>query len=131
MNDIYENIEKCKPNKQRKIFITFDDIIADLLSNKKLTSIVIELGRKLNIYLAFIIQFYFSETKSIRLNCTHYFIIKISNKQELQQVAFNHLSNIHFKNFMNIYEKCIAKPYYFLVIYSNPLRLGKNLLKRV
>ena len=131
MNDIYENIEKCKPNKQRKIFIIFDDIIADLLSNKKLTSIVIELGRKLNIYLAFIIQFYFSETKSIRLNCTHYFIIKISNKQELQQVAFNHLSNIRFKNFMNIYEKCIAKPYYFLVIYSNPLRLGKNLLKRV
>ena len=113
MNDIYENIEKCKPNKQRKIFIIFDDIIADLLSNKKLTPIVIELGRKLNIYLAFIIQFYFSETKSIRLNCTHYFIIKISNKQELQQVAFNHLSNIRFKNFMNIYEKMYCKTILF------------------
>ena len=67
-------------------------MITDTLSNKKLNPIVTELfirGRKLKIYLAFITQSYFSVPKNIRLNYTHYFIMKTPNKRELQQIAFN------------------------------------------
>ena len=82
MDDIYENMEECNPNKERKILIVFNDMIADMHSNKKLQPIVSELfirGRKLNIFLEFITQFYFAKSKNIRLNSTHYFIIKVSN----------------------------------------------------
>ena len=105
MDDIYEKIEECNPNRKRKILIVFDDMIADMLSNKELNSIVTELfirGRKLNISLVFITQSYFDVRKNIRLNSTHYSIMKIPNKQKLQQIAFNHLSDIDFKNFMNL-----------------------------
>ena len=63
MDDIYKNIEEYNPNKKRKILIVFDDMIADMLSNKKLNPIVTELfirGRKLNISLVFITQSYFA-----------------------------------------------------------------------
>ena len=83
------NTEDYNPNKKRKILIVFDDIIADMLSNKKLNPIVTELfvrGRKLNISLVFITQSYFSVPKNIRLNSTHYFIMKIPSKRELQKL---------------------------------------------
>ena len=83
MDDIYKNIEEYNPNKKRKILIVFDDMIADMLSNKKLNPIVTELfirGRKLKISLAFITQFYFAVPKNIRLNSTYYFIMKIPNE---------------------------------------------------
>ena len=78
---------------KKKILIVFDDMIADMLSNKKLNPVVTELfirGRKLNISLVFITQSYFAVPKSIRLNSMHYFIMKIPNKQELPQTAFIH-----------------------------------------
>ena len=87
-------------------------MIADLLSKKKLKPIVTELfirGRKLNIYLVFITQSYFCVPKNIRLNSTHYFIMKIPNKQEFQQTAFNNLSDIDFKDFMNLYQNMYCK----------------------
>ena len=90
MVDINKNIEDCNPNKKRNILIVFDDMIADMLNNKKLNPIVSQLfirGRKLNISLAFITQSYFSVPKDTRLICTHYFIIKVPNKQELKQIA--------------------------------------------
>ena len=99
MDDIYKNIEEYNPNKKRKIFIVFDDMIADMVSNKKLNPIVTELfirGRKLNISLAFISQSYFAVPKNFRLNSTHYFIMKIRNKRERRQIAFNHSSDIDF-----------------------------------
>ena len=83
MDDIYKNIEEYNPNKKRKILIVFDDMIADMLSNKKLNPIVTELftrGRKLNISFVFIMQSYFAVLKNTRLNSTHYFIMKILNK---------------------------------------------------
>ena len=91
----------------------------DVLSNKKLNPIGIELfirGRKLNVYLIFITQFYFSVPKSIRLNCTHDFVMKIPNKKELQQIAFNLSSDIDFQDFMDLYKKYTAKPCSFLVL---------------
>ena len=116
MDDIYKNIEEYNPNKKRKILIVFDDMIADMLSNKKLNPIVTELfirGRKLNISLVFITQSYFAVPKNIRLNSTNYFIMKIPNKQELQQIAFNHSSDIDFKDFMNLYKKMYCKTKFF------------------
>ena len=92
MNDICKNIEEFNPNKKRKILIVCDDLIADKLSNKKLNPMVTALfirGRKLNISLFFIAQFYFTVSKNIRLNSTHYFVTKIPNKRELQHIAFN------------------------------------------
>ena len=138
MNDIYKNIEKYNSNKKRKILIVFGDMIADMLSNKKLNPIVTKLfvrGRKLNISLVFITQSCFC-AKGIRLNSTHYFIIKIPNKRELQQIVYNHSSNIDFKDFMNLYKKCTTKPYSLLVINAtlssdNPSRFRKNLLERI
>ena len=94
-------------------------MISDMLSNKKLNPIVTELfnrGKKLNISLVFITKSYFAVLKNIRLYSAHYFVMKIPNKRELQQIAFNHSSDIDFKDLMNLYKKCIAKPYSFLVI---------------
>ena len=95
MDDIYKNIEEYNPSKKQKILIVFDDMIADLLSNKKLYLIVTELfirGRKLSICLVFVTQSYFTVPKNIRLNST--------DKRELQQIAFNHLSDIDFQDFL-------------------------------
>ena len=102
MYDIYKKIEEYNPNKKHKTLIVFDDMIADMLSNKKLNPIVTEFfirGRKLNIFFVFITQYYFVVPKNIRLNSTHYLILKIPNKRELQQTAFNHSSDIDFKDF--------------------------------
>ena len=101
MDVIYKNIEQ-NLNKKCKILIIFDDMIADIIINKNLNPVVTELfirGRKLNISLVFITKSYFAQPKNIRLNSMHYFIIKIPNKRELQQIAFNHSSDIDFKNF--------------------------------
>ena len=102
MNDIDKNIEDYNPNKKQRMLIVFDDMIADMLSNKKLNPIVTELfikGRKLSISLIFITQSYFAVPKNIRLNSTHYFIIKIPNRRKIKQVASHNLSDIDFKDF--------------------------------
>ena len=130
MQDVYKNIEDYNPIKKRKILIVFNDMIADMINNNKLNPIVTELfirGRKLNISIVFIIQSYFKVPKDERLNSTHFFIMKISNKRELQQIALNHSSDIEFKDFMNIYKKCAKEPYSSFVN-DDPLRFRKNLL---
>ena len=118
MQGVYKNIEEYNLGKKCKVLIVFDNIIAELINNKKLNSIVTELfirGRKLNISLVFITQTYFKVPKEVRLNITHFFITKIPNKRELQQIALNHLSDIDFKDFMKIYKKCTTELYSFLV----------------
>ena len=136
MFDVYKNIEDYNPNKKRKVLIIFDDMIAGRINNKKLNSIVTELfirGRKLNISIVFITQSYFKVPKDVTLNSTHFFMMKIPNKGELQQIALNHSSDIDFKDFIKIYKKCTAEPYSFLVNDTNllsddSLRFRKNLL---
>ena len=118
MQDVYKNIEDYNPIKKRKILIVFDDMIADMINNNKLNPIVTELfirGRKFKISIAFITQSYFKVSKGVRLYSTHFFIMKIPNKRELQQIALNHSSDIDFKDFMNIYKKYTEEPYSFLV----------------
>ena len=90
--------------KRKKSINSFDDMIADMINNKKLNSIVTELfirGRKLNISIVFITQSYFNVPKAVRLNSTHFFIMKIPNKRELQQTALNHSSDIEKNSLQN------------------------------
>ena len=85
MDDVYENIDDYNPSRKRKILIVFDDMISDIMSDKKFQSITKELFircRKINISLAFITQSYFSVPKEVRLNSTHYLIMKINNKRD-------------------------------------------------
>ena len=118
------------------IQIVFDDLIADIMSNKKFQAIIKELFircKKLNISLVFITQSYFSIPKDVRLNSTHYLILKINNRKESQNIAINHSADIDYKDFLMIYREYTRKPYSFLTIdttlpASNPLRFMKILL---
>ena len=131
---MYTKILTC-PDKENKTIIVFDDMITDMINNKKLNSIITELfirGEKLNISLVFITQSYFKVPKDVRLNTTHFFIMKILNKRELEQIAINPSSDINTRDFINIYKKCTGNPYSFLVndttlSSDNPLRFRKNL----
>ena len=114
MHDVYRNIDEYNPYKENKILVVFDDMIADMIHNKKLNSIITELfirGRKLNISLVFITQSYFEVPKDVRLNTSHFFIVKIPHKGELQQIEINHSSDINNKDFANIYRECTAETY--------------------
>ena len=135
MHDVYKNIDDYNLDKENKLLIVFDDMIADMIHNKKVNSIVTELfirGKKLNIYHVFITQSYVKVPKDVRLNTSRFFIAKILNKRELQQIGINHSSDISTKDFTNIYIKCTAETYSFLVIdtmlaSNNLLSFRKNL----
>ena len=136
VQDVYKNIEDYNIGKKRKVLIVFDDMIADIINNDKLDSIVTELfirDRKLNISIVFITESYFKVPEDVRLNSTHFFIMKIPNKRELQQIALNHSSHIDFKDFMKIYKKYTKEPYSFLVNDAtlpshDPLKFRKKIL---
>ena len=111
MDDIYENIDNYNPSRKRKILIIFDDMITDIMTNEKFQSIIKELFircRKLKISLVFIPQSYFSVPKDVTLNSAHYFLMKINNKRESQNIAINHSADIDYKDFIKIYTECIA-----------------------
>ena len=104
MHDVYKNIDDYNPDKENKILIVFD-MIADMIHNKKLNSIVTELfirSRKLNISLVFITQSCFKVPKDVRLNTTHFLFIKIPDERELKNITQNHSSNINTEDFIDI-----------------------------
>ena len=123
IRNVYKNIDDYNPDKENKILVVFDGMIADVIHNKKLNSIVADLfirGRKLN-----------KIPKDVRLNTTHFLISRIPKRRELQQIAINHSSDISTKDFENIYRKCTAEPYLSFVndttlASDNPLRFRKN-----
>ena len=135
LDDIYENIDHYNSSR-KKTLIVFDDMITDIMKNKKFEAIIEELlirCRKQNILLFFITQSYFSVPKVVRLNSTHYLIMKINNKRELQNITINHSADIDYKDFVKIYREYTKEPYSFLTIdttlpASDPLRFRKNLL---
>ena len=93
-------------------------MIADMLSNKKLNSIVTEWfirARKLNILHNLMLLF----ENNVRLNSTHHFVIKIPYKRGLKHTAFNNSSDIDFQDFLNFYKRCTVKPHSCLVIDTN------------
>ena len=119
MDDVYNNIDDYNAKIKRKILIVFDDVISDIMINKRFQTTIQELlirCRKLNISLVFITQSYFSVPKEVRSNSTHYLIMKIHNRRELQQTAINHSSEIDYKDFQKIYRNCTKEPYSFLTI---------------
>ena len=110
-------------------------MIADIMNIRRFQAIIKELFircRKLNISLVFITQSYFSVPKDIRLDSTHYLIMKINNRKQLQNIENDHSAKIDYKHFMKIYRECTKEPFDFLTIdttlpASNPLRFRKNL----
>ena len=110
-------------------------MIAYIITNKIFQAIIKKLFircRKLNISLVFITKSYFSVPKDVRLNSTHYLIMKINSKRELQNIAINHSADIDYQGFIKIYRECTKEPYSFLTIdttlpASDPLRFRKNL----
>ena len=139
MEDIYKNVEVYNVGKKHKILIVFHDMVADMINSKKLNPVVTELfirGRKFNSSLVFITQSYIKVPKDVRLNSTHFFIMKIPNKRELQQIALNHSSDIEFKDFIKICKKYSTQPCSFLVSDTllssdNPWGFRKDLLKEI
>ena len=109
MVDVYNNIDDYNPKREKKILIAFDDMIADIMTNKRFKAIIKELfirRKKLSISLVFITQSYFRVPKEVRLNSTHYMLMKIHNKRELQQIAINHSVDIDYKDFLKLYRNC-------------------------
>ena len=109
--------------KHRDIII-LDDMIADIMRNKKFKAIVKELFircRKLNISIVFITQSYFRTRKDARLNSTHYILMKISNKKELKSIAEENSGHLDFKEFLKIYNYCTNKPYSFMMVDTRPI----------
>ena len=136
MDDVYDNIIDYNLNRRRNILTVFDDMIADIMSNKKFQAIIKDLFircKKLYILIVFITQSYFSVLKDVRLNSTHYLIMKINNGKELQNIAISHSADItDYKDFMKIYRECTKEPFNFLTIgttlpASGSLRFRKNL----
>ena len=126
-------ILKYSPNKKHRISIVFDNMIAVMLSNKKSSPIFTELfirGAKINVSLSFVTQTCFAVPKKYLTKFYILFYMKVQNKQEMQQIAFNRSSDISFKEFMNLYKT------EYLVIDTtatsdNPLRFKKNVLKKI
>ena len=113
MDDVYENINYYNLSRKKKILIIFNDMIADIMTNKKFQSIIKKLFircRKLNISLTFITQSYFSVPQNVRLNSMHYLIMKTNNERELQNIAINHSADIDCQDFIKIYRGCTREP---------------------
>ena len=129
IDDVYENIHDDNSCRKRKILIVFDDMIADIMTNKKFQAIIKQLFircRKL------ISQPYCSVLRDVRLNSTHYLIMKVNNKRELQNIVINHSADIDYQDFIDIYIECTKEPHNFLTIdttlpASGPLRFRKKL----
>ena len=116
MNDIIEDINNYNKKRDGKVLIIFDDMIADVMISEKFKAIVKELFircRKLNISIVFITQSYFRTPKDVRLNSTHYILMKIGNKKELKSIAEENSGHLDFKDFLKIYNYCTNEPYSF------------------
>ena len=119
----------------KKVLIVFDDMIKDIITNRRFQAIIKELFircRKLNISHIFITQDYFSVQKDVRLNLTHYFIMKINSRIELKNIATDHSADIDYQDFKKIYRECTKERFSFLTIDTtlpaiHPLRVRENL----
>ena len=114
-----KHLNDYNPSRKRKILIVFDDMIAEIMTNKKFKAIIKELlirCRKLNISIVFIPQSNFSVWKDVRLNSAHYLIMKINPRKELQNIVINHSADVDYKDFMKIYRECTRESYSFLTI---------------
>ena len=113
MNDVFYDINNYNKNRDKKVLIVFDDMIADTEYNKNFKRIIKELfyrAHKINVSIVFITQSYFRALKDARLNSTHYIIMKINNKKELKRIA----------ECIKMYNYCTEEPYSFMTIDARP-----------
>ena len=134
MDYVFTNIDDYNKKRKRKVLIVFDDMIADIMSSKKFKAIVKKLFvrcRKLNISIVSITQSYFRMPKDARLNSTHYVIMKIQSRKELQNIAQENSGDIDFKDFLKTYKDYTSEPYFCMIIDTavpngNPMRFRKK-----
>ena len=118
MNNVLDDI-----NRDKKVLIVFDDMIADIEYNKNFKRIIKELfhrARKINVSIVFITQSYYRALKDARLNSTHYILMKIGNKKELKRIAEEKSAHLDYKDFLEMYNYCIKKTYSFMTIDARP-----------
>ena len=123
MNDVLDDINNYNKNRDKKVLIVFDDMIADIEYNKNFKRIIKELfyrARKINVSIVFITQSYFRALKDARLNSTHYIIMKINSKKELKRIAEEKSGRLDYKDFLEIYSYCTREPYSFMTIDARP-----------
>ena len=123
MDDVFDNINNYNKNRDKKVLIIFDNMIADIMRSEKFKAIVKELFircRKLNIYIVFITQSYFRTPKDARLNSTHCILMKIGSKEELKSIAEEKSGYLDYKDFLKIYNYCTREPYSFMMIDTRP-----------
>ena len=123
MNDVLDDINNYNKNRDKKVLIIFDDMIAEIMKSEKFKAIVKELFircRKLNIYIVFITQSFFRTPENARLNSTHYILMKIGNKKELKSIAEENSGHLDFKDFLKICNYRTKKPYSFMLVYTRP-----------
>ena len=123
MNDVLDDINNHNKNKDKKVLIVFDDMIADIEYYKNFKRIIKELfyrARKINLSIVFITQSYFKALKDARLNSTHYILMKIGNKKELKRIAEEKSGHLDYKDFLKMYNYCTEEPYSFMTIDARP-----------
>ena len=123
MSDALDDINNYNKNRDKKVLIVFDDMIADIEYNKDFKRIIKELfyrAHKINVSIVFITQSYFRALKDARLNNTHYILMKISNKKELKRIAEEKPGHLDYKDFLKIYNYCTKEPYSFMLIDTRP-----------
>ena len=123
MDDVLDNINNYNKNRDKKVLIVFDDMIADIEYNKNFKRIIKELfyrARKINVLIVFITQSYFRALKDARLNSMHYILMKIGNKKELKRIAEEKSGHLDYKDFLKIYNHCTKESYSFMLIDTRP-----------
>ena len=123
MNDVFDTIDDYNKNRDKKVLIIFDDMIADIMRSEKFKAIGKEIFircRKLNVSIVFITQSYLRTPKDVRLNSNHYMLMKIGSKKELKYVVEEKLGYIDYKDFLKIYNYCTKEPYSFMMIDTSP-----------
>ena len=123
MNDVLDDINNYNKNRDKKVLIVFDDMIADIEYNKNFKRIIKELfhrARKINVSIVFITQSYFRALKDAILNGMHYIIMKIKNKKELKRIAEEKSGHLDYKDFLKMYNYCTEDPYSFMTIDARP-----------
>ena len=123
MNDVLDDINNYNKNRDKKVLIVFDDMIADIEYNKNFKQIIKELfyrACKINVSIVFITQSYFRALKDARLNSTHYILMKIGNKEELKRIAEEKSGHLEYTDFLKMYNYCTKEPYSFMTIYARP-----------
>ena len=124
MDDVLDDINNYNKNRDKKVLIVFDYMIAGIEYDKKFKRIIKE--PFFNFYflfnksIVFIMQSYFRALKDARLNSMHYILMKINNEKELKRIAEKNSGDLDYKDFLKIYNYCTREPYSFMLIDTRP-----------